>query len=582
MRRSFPNVRTCFDPRYFNFGVGTAPSDLTEVSECIYKFTFNGSTTQVHNIRGSATQAVGNTSFFLAFRADNTSTGNITFTAPSGITVSSGQSLTINAAQYATEAHSNYSVFCLPPTGVDSKITVTLTGDCTYQVTAGNTGGVSHFNARYASTGGGASANQEYVISGSIPITIAGPDHITFTAPAVNPSIAAGRSITINASNYASLASGYTFTCRAATSVDTSKISSVTLSPGTCNYTAAIKDTAYSTAPGATNTATFTVNYTASAGSTQTGVITLAITPQSNIVFTAPTGLAIGRNHTLVINAANHFTENAAYVVSCANAVNIDTTRITSVNRSGCTFTVDPVDNLAANLQGETTFDVRLSSTGGSIVTATFTVNIGTDSTITQSATAPQTLTRGKTIAGSAQPWVLDASAWATDSNYEISCLDALLPNTAFISQITRNGCTYTLTIAGTEGSGRFATFRYASTGGAPNFNFSPNIVIGPDSDIAFTPPAGLRVSKNRTLTIDASQYASDNSAYTISCGEATIADAAKLASVTQDISEDGCKFTIDPKDDYTINTGDTTANDAAFTIPYTSLEATPTPARSP
>ena len=573
MRRQYPTLVACSAPQYFNFGRG-ASSSLTEVSECIYRFTFNNPTTGFHNIRirGTLRTGGGDTTVTLpvAFRADNTSTGNITFTPPSGITVSSGQSLTINAAQYATEAHANYSVFCLPPTGVDSKITVTLTGDCTYQVTAGSTGGTASFNARYASTGGGANANQEYVITGAIPLTIAGPDYITFTPPAANPIVSAGRSITINAADYASVASGYTIACQAATSVDTVKISSVTLAANTCNYTASINRTAYSTTPGANNTASFTVNYTASAGSTQTGVITLAITPESNIVFTAPTGLIVARNNTLVINAANHFTENAAYVVSCANAVNVDTTRIASLSRSGCTFTVDPVDTLAANLQGETTFDVPLSSTGGSRVTATFTVNIGTDSTITQSADAPATLTRGKTVRGATRLWILDASAWVSDHDYEISCLDALLPNTSFISQATRSGCTYTLTIAGTEGSGQFVTFRFNSTGGAPTFSFSPNIVIGPDSDIAITPPTGLRVSRNRTLTIDAQQYASDNAAYTISCGEATITDAAKLASVTQDISEDGCKFTIDPIDTYTID-AIRANNNAAFTIPYTS-----------
>ena len=269
----------------------------------------------------------------------------------------------------------------------------------------------------------------------------------------------------------------------------------------TCNYVVTAKADAYSSTPGASNTATFTANYQGNLGSTQTGVITVSIRPPSNITYTAPPTLNVARNLTLTINALDYITENAAHTVSCNDAVIADSSRV-SVSHAGssCTFTIDPVDALATNLLGETTFDIPFTSSGGDTETGTFTINIGSDSVVTRSPTIPTTIFRGKNLT----TFTIDATGWVTDGDYEISCQDATIDNRIYISQITRSGCIYTITHTGAEGSGSYATFKFSSSSGAPTFNVTPTITIGPNSNLIYTTPTGLEVPKNRTITINA------------------------------------------------------------------------------
>ena len=64
----------------------------------------------------------------------------------------------------------------------------------------------------------------------------------------------------------------------------------------------------------------------------------------------------------------------------------VDANKMTVTRSStgdGCSFTVDPLDTLAVGSQGDATFAVAYTSTGGATASGTFTVNIGPDSTIT-------------------------------------------------------------------------------------------------------------------------------------------------------------------------------------------------------
>ena len=70
-------------------------------------------------------------------------------------------------------------------------------------------------------------------------------------------------------------------------------------------------------------------------------------------------------------------------------------------------------------MQGTTTFSVPLTSTGGHSLDATFTVNIGPDSTITYSAPDDLSVAAGRSF-------VFDASGYVSaGSGYSVSCGEA-------------------------------------------------------------------------------------------------------------------------------------------------------------
>ena len=481
---------------------------------------------------------------------------NIVYTAPTGLIVGRNRSLTIDAGSYVTE-NAAYTVSCADATGVDStRLTSVTRGSwdrCSYTIDpidslAQSLQGSTNFTIPYNSTGGD---THEGVVS----VTV-GPDSlITYTAPSPNPRVSIGRRIVIDASAYASDGS-YTISCQGYSNVD-SKISRIDRTG--CSYTI--------TASSQEGTASFTVHYFSSGGHTLTRAVDINIvaTP-SNVVFTAPTGLKVGRNRTLTIDALNHITEDSAYTVSCADATGIDSTKLTSVTRSssgdGCTFTVDPVDSLALANQGDTTFSVLFTSTGGDTTTGTFTVNVGPDSTITY--TAPTGLKAGRNRAQ-----IVDASEYASDGSYTITCGDATNIHSRLASVTrTANTCSYTIIPISTltlsqQGAATF-NITYTSEGGHTR-TVTITINIGPDSTITYTAPTGLKAGRNRTLTIDASAYVTENSAYNITCGDATNIDTTKLASVTR--TANTCSYTITPISTLTQSRqGDTT-----FTITYTS-----------
>ena len=479
----------------------------------------------------------------------------ITYTAPTGLTVGRNRTLTINASDYVTE-NPTYTITCGDATSIDStKITsvVRTANTCSYTVTAGTTAGAATFIVPYTSTGG---ATQ----NATVTITVSS---ITFTAP-TGLKVGTNRTQIINASWYVTDGS-FTFSCGDATSIDTTKLASVTRTANTCSYTITPISTLTQSQQGA---ATFTVPYTSAGGDTYNGIVTIEVGPPSTITYTAPTGLKVGRNRTLTINASNYVTDGT-YTISCGAATSIDTTKLTSVVRDssgdGCSYTITPIGTLTQPQQGDTAFSIPFTSEGGHSITRTITVNIGPDSTITYTAPTGLTVGRNRTL-------TINASDYVTENpTYTIYCGDATSIDTTKITSVVRDssgdGCSYTITPIGTltqsqQGDTAFS-IPYTSSGGA-TANGTISVNIGPASIITYRPPTGLSVGRNRTLTIDASAYANDGS-YTITCGDATNINTIKLASVTR--TANTCSYTITPISTLTQSQQGT----AAFAVPYIS-----------
>ena len=214
----------------------------------------------------------------------------------------------------------------------------------------------------------------------------------------------------------------HTVTCADATGVDNTKLTSVTRDPsGTgCVFTVDPIDALAQSEQGDT---TFSVEFSSAGGGTVTGTFTVNIGPDSNIRFVQPE-FFLGRNRTLTINALEHITEDSSYTVSCADPTAIDTLRLTSVTRNaggnGCTFIVDPIDNLSEVNHGEATFSVVFSSTGGSTLQGQFRITIGSDSIITFTAPTNLKVGRNRTL-------TINALDYATESEvgYIIECSSA-------------------------------------------------------------------------------------------------------------------------------------------------------------
>ena len=87
---------------------------------------------------------------------------NLVFTAPTGLTVGTGQTLRINAADHITE-NSPYTVTCADATSLTGLASATRTG-CEYTIRAGSTAGTASFTVTFTSTSG-ATRNGTYTIT---------------------------------------------------------------------------------------------------------------------------------------------------------------------------------------------------------------------------------------------------------------------------------------------------------------------------------------------------------------------------------------------------------------------------------
>ena len=507
------------------------------------------------------TSTEGSASFVVPFTSTGGDTENgtinievgpastITYEGPTGLQVGANRTQTIDASDYVTESHSGYGISCGDAINIDTTNLMTVARNgCVFTITPTAVEGPASFTVPFTSEGG-------HSTDGVVNITVGPHSEISFT----DPQLTQGSNLltlTINALDYITENMAYTVTCGAATSIDTTEITSVTqASAGSCSYTITLTGTA-----GASG---FTIPYTSSGGHSESGAVTLTVGASSSISFNAPSALKVGRNQTLEIDASS-YASDGSYTVSCGDATGVDADKMAVTHTgSSCTFMVDPVNNLAAGSQGDTTFSVPFTSSGGATATGTFTVNIGPDSSITYNAPTGLTVGRNQTL-------TIDASAYASDGGYTISCGDATSIDSTRLTSVSRtaNTCSFTITPISTLSSSLQgdATFSvpFSSDGGA-TANGVVTVNVGPDSTLTFSAPTGLKVGRNRTLVIDASAHATEaDSNNTISCGDATGVDASKM-TVTRTGSS--CTFTVDPVNNLAAGSqGDTT-----FSVPFTS-----------
>ena len=554
---------------------GTATSiDTTKLTSVARDSSGNGCGYTITPISTLTQSQQGSASFTVPLTSDGGDTENavfsitvgpastITFTPPSpALSVAKNRTITVDVSGYAVEANpTNYAISCGDATSIDTVElqSVTHTGrSCTFTINPKNVAGSASFTVPYTSEGG-------HSVAGAISVTV-GPDSNIVYTPPTGLRVARNRTLEIDATDHFTESSTYTVTCGDATGIDNTRLTSVARTANTCTFTVDPVDTL---AAGLQGNTTFTVPLSSTGGHARNALFTVNVGPDSNIVFAAPTGLKVGRNRTLAINALAAVTENPAYTVTCADATGVSANRMTvtrSSTGSRCVFTVDPVDTLATGLQGNTTFAVAFTSTGGATASGTFTVNIGPDSTISYNAPTGLLVGRNRTL-------TIDASGYVSesDSNNTITCGDATAIHSRLTSVArTANSCSYTIdpNNFATVGTATFA-IAFTSDGGHTRTE-TISVEVGPDSNIRFNaPPTSgpnrLRIGRNLTLAIDALDYVNENAAYTVTCGDATGVDAARL-TVTHTGSS--CDFTIDPVD----TLAQSLQGNTSFTIPYTS-----------
>ena len=200
---------------------------------------------------------------------------------------------------------------------------------CSYTIYPNNfaTPGTATFDIAFTSDGGHSRTE-------TISVEIGPDSNIRFTAPPTFGSnrLRIGKNLTlaIDALDYVNENAAYTVTCGDAAGVDSTRLTAVSHTGSSCDFTIDPVDSLATSLQGNTS---FTITYTSDGGATATGRITVNIGPDSSITFTPPTGLKIGRNFTLVIDALEHLAEDDAYTVSCADATGVDATKMT-VTRS--------------------------------------------------------------------------------------------------------------------------------------------------------------------------------------------------------------------------------------------------------
>ena len=531
----------------------------------------DGCSFTVDPVDSLAVGSQGDTTFSVAFSSTGGATASgtytinigpdstITYTAPTGLQIGRNLTLTIDASDYVSEAGSSYTISCSDARSIHSRLTsVARTANtCSYTIDPNNSAstGNASFTITYTSTGG-------HSIVRVISLRVGPNSAITLNTPPTSGanSLLTGRNraLVVDAGSYASetSGSGYTITCGNATSVDSTRLTSVTRTANSCSFTVTPISTLSSTLQ--TTAATFTVPYTSSGGAAANGIISVKIGPDSTITYTAPTGLKVGRNRTLTINAAS-YASDGSYTISCGGATGLDN-KINFIRRTGCAFTITPINNLTPAEQGDATFAIPFSSDGGHSISRTITVNIGPDSEITYTAPMRSAIP----IIPISTTRTIDVSSYAKEipnSGYTVSCGDASLIDNKLVSVThTGNSCSFEVTTGSSQSDSGF-TILYSSTGGHTKSARIP-LKVGPASNINFSAPSGLSVNVGQTLTVDASDYVTDGP-YSFTCADAS-SISSSLASVLR--ATGTCRYTITP--------GSSTGT-GTFSVAYTSSGGT-------
>ena len=320
---------------------------------------------------------------------------NISFTAPDPKpTVSSGMSVSLDVSSYARDF--TYAITCGDPTGVDSSLTIVRTG-CDYTVTADANApaGDVTFTVPYTSAGGATA-------SGTVTITIIA---ITFNAPDLE--VGRNRTLSIDADDYITEAE-FTFTCADATSIDTTRLASVTRTANTCTFIITPVSTLTEAQQG---DATFTVPFTSSSTRTYNGVFTVSVGRDSEISFTSPTSLILQSGAAVKIDAAIWATDGD-YTISCSRVQSGEITGGSVGSADDCIYTVTATG--AGNLK------VAYASSGGHSSTGTiaFTTVSAVGSQVRYTSPTDLFVRSGATVTLDALQYV------AADGNFTIFCLD--------------------------------------------------------------------------------------------------------------------------------------------------------------
>ena len=364
-----------------------------------------------------------------------------------GVVIPGGTARTVDVGSYATDG--SYAISCGDATGLTtSRLTsVTHTGtSCSFEVTVGTNQGSAIFTVPYRSAGG-------HSVNGRIQLSVGPASSITFTAP-TGLAVNIGQTLVVDASDYAD-DGPYTLTCADATNRSAS-LTSVVRTADTCRYTV--------TPGSSTGTGTFDVAYTSSGGATDTGTISITINPQSSITFTAPTGLSVAAGRSITVDASS--ATDTGYTVTCGTATNRHS-RIASVFRTGCSYRVTAGGN-----PGSASFTIPFTSSGGATLSVQISITIGPRSNIVFTAPRDLSVQVGNTL-------TIDASTYATDGTYTVTCGDATGVSSLFTSVArTANTCSFVATPGTNTGNGGF-TVPYTSSGGATR-NGRINVAVTP------------------------------------------------------------------------------------------------------
>ena len=452
-----------------------------------------------------------------------TATSDITYTPPALVPIEAGRSEIIDALAYVND--DPYTITCADATGKTASLTSVTRDGCLYTITAGSTAGDGSFTIPYTSSGTDTQ-------NGLLNVKILPASVITYT-PASVQAATSGMTL-IDVSSLASDGS-YAVSCGDAKSID-SKLSAVTRRANTCIYSVTVGSTA--------GAASFVVPYTSTGGAALDATVSITIVrPLSVIVFKELFYLDLATNQTLTIDASDYASDAYGFTISCGAATGVDS-KIT-IQRTGCSFVVTPT-----GATGTAVFTVPYTSSGGGTYNAVFAIDIGSASAIAFSAPSGLTL-------GTNRSMTLDASSYAADASYLITCGDATgVDSKIAVTRPNANArsCEYAVTPTGATGTASF-TVPYTSSGGHTT-NGTISIAITAASAIVYSAPTGLTMTAGSSMTINAASYATDGS-YTITCGDAAGRDA-KIARITNT----GCS--------YEITSGETTGT-ATFTVPYTS-----------
>ena len=393
----------------------------------------------------------------------------VSFTTPAAFPLGRNRTLVINALEHATEPN-NHLIECSDPTEVDAaKMTVTRDG-CNYTVdpidnlAPANQGNTS-FKATFTSG--------TNTVEGTFTVNI-GPDStITYVAPVGLERGSNFTTYTIDASGYATEINptNYTITCGDSTNYDTAEITRITRAANTCSYTLTLN--------GNQGAASFVVPYRSTGGDSVDATVNFNVGPASAIVFTAPqSNPAIGDSITRTFDMSS-YASDGSYTITCGT-IATSSSLVTLGAQNGCSIPIT-----SGSTAGTAQISVPYTSSGGATQTSTISVDTAVASNI--QFTAPTDLKVGIN-----RTRTIDASQYATDGGYAITCGTATaIDNTKLTSVTQGTGCSYVITpvsslTASQQGAAAF-TIPYSSAGGTTE-NGVFSIEVGPASTIAFNP----------------------------------------------------------------------------------------------